>query len=87
MNASIGNWYKVLNQVLSLIKLPGQYQLKIIHVFFYKIHRMVEIWSTRQYDTLCRNLHGFPAMEKNLCTAQEILVNYHQLSFAVSLYC
>ena len=29
MNASIENWYKVLNQVLQLIiKLPGQYQLK-----------------------------------------------------------
>ena len=29
MNASIENWYKVLNQVLKfIIKLPGQYQLK-----------------------------------------------------------
>ena len=29
MNVSMGNWYKVLNQVLKLIiKLPGQYQLK-----------------------------------------------------------
>ena len=37
MNASIGNWYKVLNQVIELIiKLPGQYQLKkIIPVFFF----------------------------------------------------
>ena len=37
MDASIGNQYKVLNQVLKLIiKLPGQYQLKkiITHVFF-----------------------------------------------------
>ena len=47
MNVSIGNWYKVLNQVLELIiKLPGQYQLKIKYLYFYEIHRMVEIWST-----------------------------------------
>ena len=71
MNASIGNWYKVLNQVLELIiKLPGQYQLKIIHVF-YKINEMVEKWSTRQYDTLCRNLHVFPAMERKFYVQHE----------------
>ena len=66
MIVNIENWYKVLNQVLKLIiKLPGQYQLEEkIHVIFYKYIRMVEIWSTGQYDTLCRNLHEFPAMGK-----------------------
>ena len=37
MNASIGNQYKVLNQVLELIiKLPGQYQVKINTCIFIK---------------------------------------------------
>ena len=43
MNSSIENWFKVLNQVLELIiKLPGQYQLKNIHVIFTNMYIMVE---------------------------------------------
>ena len=68
MIVSIGNWYRVLNHILELtIKLPGQYQLKKkkIHVF-YKYLTMVEIWSTKQYNILCMNLHEFPALGKIL---------------------
>ena len=36
-----------------------------MHVF-YKYLIMVEIWSTKQYNILCRNLHEFPALENFL---------------------
>ena len=78
MSASIGTQYKVLNQLLKLIiKLPGQYQLKTKYMYFYDIHGMVDIWSTIQYDTLCRGLHGFPAMEKSFMYSMRIFVDYN----------
>ena len=56
MIVSIENWYEVLDQVLKLIiKLPGQYQLK---KYMYFVNTMVELWSTKQYNILCRNLCG-----------------------------
>ena len=76
MIVSMGNRYKVLNQVLKLvIKLPRQYQLKKNTCIFYKYITMVEISSTEQYNILFRNLHEFPVLKTFfICTAQEILV-------------
>ena len=46
-------------------------------MYFCQYIRMVEIWSTKKYNTLCRNLHEFPTLEFFfLCTVQEILVIY-----------
>ena len=88
MIVSIANWYKVLNQVLELTTThPGIYYWKK-YMYCYKYFTMVEIWSTKQYNTLYRNLHEFPALGKKfICTAQEILVVYnscHPMSFCIA---
>ena len=50
MNASIGNQYKVLNQVFKLIiKLPGQYQLKNNTCIFIKY---IEWWKYGPLDNM-----------------------------------
>ena len=48
------------------------------YLYFCKYIRMVEIWSTEQYNIFFRNLHEFPALEIFfICPAQEILVIYN----------
>ena len=50
------------------------------YMYLYDYIRMVEMWSTKQYNILCKNLHEFPALgkkEKKVCTVQEILVIYN----------
>ena len=88
MIINIGNWYKVLNQVLKIIiKLSGQYQLKNNTCIFINTLKWWKCGSPNNVISCAGICMSFLLWEKCSMYSTKSSCKLSQLSFAVSLYC